>query len=402
SELCQPLLRFLRDSEEVVVRLLGEDWPDEIAPVLVSLYDGDDAALRALLLDPESPDDLRACLFDVLVRLVIDGRADRAGFVDLLDRFDRENLAEPHDLAWMHWQDAVLAVGAAEFTDRVRRRWETGDFFGWEAPDQEDWLEQMRRRQEGHEPETFYPAPKEIDDPAASVLWSERTEDDRTSPHLTSFELGWLDNALIRLASAGRAMSLEEADGFFTAIHCGPRPMSFAECEATLWRDKPDEAVFDRPEVGEAIRRLLGKHFRSIAERLASGEEPELFLDTTFEDKAGVLWAFGFLRGMELNEAAWKKLSESQRGQDSLAHIIMLAGNLDEPGQKELSPGARRAVAAQLPKIVRGIRRFWRGGPSALANLRTNQAERQPKVGRNDPCPCGSGKKYKKCCGAVV
>ena len=24
-----------------------------------------------------------------------------------------------------------------------------------------------------------------------------------------------------------------------------------------------------------------------------------------------------------------------------------------------------------------------------------------PKVGRNDPCPCGSGRKYKKCCGGV-
>ena len=23
----------------------------------------------------------------------------------------------------------------------------------------------------------------------------------------------------------------------------------------------------------------------------------------------------------------------------------------------------------------------------------------EPKIGRNDPCPCGSGKKYKKCCG---
>jgi preprotein translocase subunit SecA len=22
----------------------------------------------------------------------------------------------------------------------------------------------------------------------------------------------------------------------------------------------------------------------------------------------------------------------------------------------------------------------------------------EPKIGRNDPCPCGSGKKYKKCC----
>ena len=26
----------------------------------------------------------------------------------------------------------------------------------------------------------------------------------------------------------------------------------------------------------------------------------------------------------------------------------------------------------------------------------------KPKVGRNDPCPCGSGKKYKKCCGAAA
>ncbi|GAG14309.1 unnamed protein product, partial [marine sediment metagenome] len=24
------------------------------------------------------------------------------------------------------------------------------------------------------------------------------------------------------------------------------------------------------------------------------------------------------------------------------------------------------------------------------------------KIGRNDPCPCGSGKKYKKCCGATT
>jgi preprotein translocase subunit SecA len=26
----------------------------------------------------------------------------------------------------------------------------------------------------------------------------------------------------------------------------------------------------------------------------------------------------------------------------------------------------------------------------------------EPRVGRNDPCPCGSGKKYKKCCGKDV
>ncbi|PWB75021.1 MAG: preprotein translocase subunit SecA [Holophagae bacterium] len=35
------------------------------------------------------------------------------------------------------------------------------------------------------------------------------------------------------------------------------------------------------------------------------------------------------------------------------------------------------------------------GGPSRPATVRRTQ----PKVGRNDPCPCGSGKKYKRCCG---
>lgn len=37
---------------------------------------------------------------------------------------------------------------------------------------------------------------------------------------------------------------------------------------------------------------------------------------------------------------------------------------------------------------------------AAAEKLRTQPLKRgTPKVGRNDPCPCGSGKKYKKCCG---
>jgi uncharacterized protein YecA (UPF0149 family) len=33
-----------------------------------------------------------------------------------------------------------------------------------------------------------------------------------------------------------------------------------------------------------------------------------------------------------------------------------------------------------------------------LMRLAALKAERPPKIGRNDPCPCGSGEKYKKCC----
>ena len=38
------------------------------------------------------------------------------------------------------------------------------------------------------------------------------------------------------------------------------------------------------------------------------------------------------------------------------------------------------------------------GGSSDTVDKK--QAISAKKAGRNDPCPCGSGKKYKKCCGA--
>ena len=40
------------------------------------------------------------------------------------------------------------------------------------------------------------------------------------------------------------------------------------------------------------------------------------------------------------------------------------------------------------------LKAFYKGQKSSKTYVR------QEKIGRNDPCPCGSGKKYKKCCGA--
>ena len=35
-----------------------------------------------------------------------------------------------------------------------------------------------------------------------------------------------------------------------------------------------------------------------------------------------------------------------------------------------------------------------------LEQKKSGTIRKDKKIGRNDPCPCGSGKKYKKCCGA--
>ena len=54
----------------------------------------------------------------------------------------------------------------------------------------------------------------------------------------------------------------------------------------------------------------------------------------------------------------------------------------DEVSQFELAERQRAAAAA----------------PQGERSVKQIKLE-EPKVGRNDPCPCGSGKKYKKCCG---
>ena len=56
-----------------------------------------------------------------------------------------------------------------------------------------------------------------------------------------------------------------------------------------------------------------------------------------------------------------------------------------------------KAVGASEPQAQSGEE----GGGDVATKVKQIVNE-TPKVGRNDPCPCGSGKKYKKCCGQHV
>ncbi|MBX3428208.1 MAG: SEC-C domain-containing protein [Hyphomonadaceae bacterium] len=54
----------------------------------------------------------------------------------------------------------------------------------------------------------------------------------------------------------------------------------------------------------------------------------------------------------------------------------------------------RTELLDMLGEHVRYLGDFW------LEQRTPRQPIRSQKVGRNEPCPCGSGKKWKKCCGA--
>ena len=88
----------------------------------------------------------------------------------------------------------------------------------------------------------------------------------------------------------------------------------------------------------------------------------------------------------------------------------MLKGKLKDPAiKKRFIDIAKRMEKDGVDfKSIRQMKKWMKaheaelkaeanGGTVAKVETVVHQG---PKIGRNDPCPCGSGKKYKKCCGA--
>ena len=98
-----------------------------------------------------------------------------------------------------------------------------------------------------------------------------------------------------------------------------------------------------------------------------------------------------------------------EREIDSLP--AMLKGKLKDPAvKKRLIEIAKRMEADGVNfQSIRQMKKWMKeheaelraevqgGAPQAKVETYVHEG---PRIGRNDPCPCGSGKKYKKCCGA--
>jgi uncharacterized protein YecA (UPF0149 family) len=71
------------------------------------------------------------------------------------------------------------------------------------------------------------------------------------------------------------------------------------------------------------------------------------------------------------------------------------------------NPDMRKRKVAEIEQLVGDVRDNMRlaeynGNTFASLHCAAPALRDGPKVGRNDPCPCGSGKKYKKCCGRTA
>jgi uncharacterized protein len=397
---CPAFLALLRRPSIELAWLFGEDdRAMRISCLLLGLFDGDDAAAHAVAADPEADADTRGALLEALARLAWEGRASREALVALLDRFDREELAPPDSWAWFGWHTAIMLLGLTDWIDRVERAHEAGrklPMFDRDA-DRQEWLKGIQAAADHPEDaQRFiddYLVP--YDDPVKDLGWSPDPAGGPGDP-LTSDELAWLDLALWRRLGTD-TKCLEWADGYLSALAVGPEavpPSSYLP--AILGAG----AEFDTPEHGAYIAELLVRNLGSIESGLAEDGTSEPFINFGVGDVEGSLWGQGYLACLEEHDDAWRPLlSKRYLVERLVAPLIALLPGDDEPGEEILTSEARSELIDALPFVMHATWSFWHGAAHPLLEV---QRERGVKVGRNDPCPCGSGKKYKRCCGAVA
>lgn len=120
----------------------------------------------------------------------------------------------------------------------------------------------------------------------------------------------------------------------------------------------------------------------------------------------GQVWALGFMFAVEAWSEEWVEPTDKKAAKwHDVALQAIVALTEDDTEEPELSPfsedgppsmsTARLNAFADAVWSVYDLREIWRGIGPRVETLR-----RADVPGRNDPCYCGSGKKYKKCHGA--
>jgi uncharacterized protein len=212
-----------------------------------------------------------------------------------------------------------------------------------------------------------------------------------------------LDRLTDFLASrGGQAMNIEELDGFFAALLAGPDMVLPSEyLPLVLAGAGAETSPFAETDEANDILGLIMRHWNGIAATLRKGD---VHLPILLEDDAGVSqgtdWARGFIRGTEMRRTGWAQLMNDEEYGGCMLPVMMLYHEHDDDPELRpppIGPEQREEMILQMAAgVVRAYRYFQRR--AAIPSPRS----RPGKSGRNEPCPCGSGKKYKRCCGGAT
>jgi len=219
-----------------------------------------------------------------------------------------------------------------------------------------------------------------------------------------SRRLKQLDEELLALGE--ETMLLEELDGFIAGLLVCPELIKPGDWLPIVWnRDRADQQpVFE--DLGH-VNRVLGlvmEHYNDVARTLMENPDrysPLFAIDKRNDDVLWELWIEGFEKAVALRPAAWKTFLDAEGDTvAAMSGMLMLAAIARGDEEVKDHDAASATAPDRIADWVVNLNE-WRLAnyqPTQSIDPRGGSASRK-KVGRNDPCPCGSGKKYKKCCG---
>ncbi len=269
---------------------------------------------------------------------------------------------------------------------------------------------------------------------AASLLRTKLSDD----------EIAELGDFLLRRCLPVGGLSISMLDGFLTAIASCPEFIAPSEWLPRVWSagddaHPDDDITFESMEEAQRFTSLVLRRMNEIMRNFDQETVEPIFLKKSAEDGADCvsadIWCLGYLTGMEVHEAAWEPLTspDSDAG-DYLAPILALALPLLNPDDDDIADDevddvdvddddidddiddidddiddiddddallgiadneATDGLTELIPDCAYAIHQYWRERRRMLQGT----IRRTPRPGRNSACPCGSGRKYKKCCG---
>jgi uncharacterized protein len=205
------------------------------------------------------------------------------------------------------------------------------------------------------------------------------------------------------------AMGLEELDGFFAALHCSPDPVPPTEYLSEIIPNGfKNPELFPGEDAVQLLKNLVQHHWDLVGETFATGD---FFVPLLTEDEEGKFygnnWAIGFMRGVDMRERAWSVLLENEEEFTRFLPILALVHELDPDPEMQsykgpISDEQREELLTQMAVSVTEMYRYFAPKRFAAAVIARGEVPTIPgKIGRNDLCFCGSGQKYKKCCGKL-
>jgi uncharacterized protein len=201
------------------------------------------------------------------------------------------------------------------------------------------------------------------------------------------------------------AMLLTELDGFLAGILVCPDLIMPGEWLPMVWGGRNWDAApaFENTKQVEQLVRLIMERYNAVAADLQHGGghyEPLFDVDTRNDDILWEIWIGGFDTALQLRPEAWAKvLGSDEDAHNALAGLVALVqiGRGESTLPKEHIDDLIAKAPDLIPHYIETLN-AWRISQHVAAERRT-ETPNFGKVGRNEPCPCGSGKKYKRCCG---